>query len=156
MVLNQGHDRATPRRTHGDHWHGSRYGSRQARDGRLAGRSMAGHILDLAWRAHYRRLGQIDSVIEEAANRGKTNTALSAMEGQRRARAGLTSERNEAAGTSLPSAPPWPPKAALPLGRLCQPQRPKLLAAGCWLRAAGAAAWRCAAYMPMSYFEPVE
>ena len=46
-----------------------------------------------------RRLGQIDSVIEEAAKRGKTNTALSAMEGQRRARAGLTSERNEAAAT---------------------------------------------------------
>jgi len=41
-----------------------------------------------------RRLGQIDSAIEEAAKRGKTNTALSAMEGQRRARAGLTSERN--------------------------------------------------------------
>ncbi len=35
-----------------------------------------------------RRLGQIDSAIEEAAKRGKTNTALSAMEGQRRARAG--------------------------------------------------------------------
>jgi hypothetical protein len=48
-----------------------------------------------------RRLGQIDSAIEEAAKRGKTNTALSAMEGQRRARAGLTSERNEAAGTLL-------------------------------------------------------
>ena len=48
-----------------------------------------------------RRLGQIDSVIEEAAKRGKTNTALSAMEGQRRARAGLASERNEAAATLL-------------------------------------------------------
>ncbi len=45
-----------------------------------------------------RRLGQIDSAIEEAAKRGKTNTALSAMEGQRQARAGLASERNEAAG----------------------------------------------------------
>jgi hypothetical protein len=31
-----------------------------------------------------RRLGQIDTVIEEAAKRGKTNTALSAMEGQRK------------------------------------------------------------------------
>jgi hypothetical protein len=46
-----------------------------------------------------RRLGQIDTAIEEVAKRGKTNTALSAMEAQRRARAGLTSERNEAAGT---------------------------------------------------------
>ena len=46
-----------------------------------------------------RRLAQIDRAIEEAAKRGKTNTALSAMEGQRRARAGLTSERNEAAAT---------------------------------------------------------
>ena len=35
-----------------------------------------------------RRLGQIDSVIEEAAKRGKTNTALSAIEAQRQARAG--------------------------------------------------------------------
>src|SRR5258706_14491032 len=46
-----------------------------------------------------RRLGQIDQAVEEAAKRGKTNTALSAMEVQRRARAGLTSERNEAAAT---------------------------------------------------------
>jgi hypothetical protein len=46
-----------------------------------------------------RRLGQIDSAIEEAAKRGRTNAALSAMETQRRARAGLASERNEAAGT---------------------------------------------------------
>jgi hypothetical protein len=52
-----------------------------------------------------RCLGQIDSAIEEAAKRGKTNTALWAMEGQRRARAGLTSERNEAAAN--------PPLAAL-------------------------------------------
>jgi hypothetical protein len=35
---------------------------------------------------------------------GKTNTALSAMEGQRRARAGLTSERNEAAATGFLAA----------------------------------------------------
>jgi hypothetical protein len=40
-----------------------------------------------------RRLGQIDSAIETAATRGKTNTALSAIEGQRKARAGLASER---------------------------------------------------------------
>jgi hypothetical protein len=46
-----------------------------------------------------RRLGQIDQAVEEAAKRGKTNTALAAMEGQRRARAGLAGERNEAAST---------------------------------------------------------
>jgi hypothetical protein len=46
-----------------------------------------------------RRLGQIDTAIEEAAKRGKTNTALSAMEGQRRTRAGLVDERNREAGT---------------------------------------------------------
>jgi len=61
-----------------------------------------------------RRLGQIDSAIEEAAKRGKTNTALSAMEAQRRARAGLASERNEAAGTLWPpsrrNAPAWAAK----------------------------------------------
>ncbi len=48
-----------------------------------------------------RRLGQIDTAIEEAAKRGRTSAASSAMEGQRRARAGLTSERNEAAATRL-------------------------------------------------------
>jgi hypothetical protein len=46
-----------------------------------------------------RRLGQIDTAIEEAARRGKTNTALSAIEGQRRARAALADERNREAGT---------------------------------------------------------
>jgi hypothetical protein len=35
-----------------------------------------------------RRVSQSDSAIEEAARRGKTNAALSAMEGQRRARTG--------------------------------------------------------------------
>jgi len=33
-----------------------------------------------------RRLGQIDVAIEEAAKRGRTNTALAALEGQRRHR----------------------------------------------------------------------
>jgi hypothetical protein len=46
-----------------------------------------------------RRLGQIDTAIEEAAKRGRTNAALSAIEGQRKARTGLASERNEAATT---------------------------------------------------------
>jgi hypothetical protein len=39
------------------------------------------------------RLGQIDTTIEEAANRGRTNAALSAMEGQRKARAALADQR---------------------------------------------------------------
>jgi hypothetical protein len=45
-----------------------------------------------------RRLGQIDRTIEEATRRGKTNVALSAIEGQRRARAGLVDERKKEAG----------------------------------------------------------
>jgi hypothetical protein len=40
-----------------------------------------------------RRLGQIDSAIEEAAKRGRTTTALSAIEGQRKARADLAGQR---------------------------------------------------------------
>jgi hypothetical protein len=44
-----------------------------------------------------RRLGQIDGAIEEAARRGKTNAALSAIEGQRKARAGLVGERQRSA-----------------------------------------------------------
>src|SRR6266404_3084072 len=46
-----------------------------------------------------RRLGQIDSTIEEAAKRGRTNAALSAMDGQRKARGALVDERNREAGT---------------------------------------------------------
>jgi hypothetical protein len=46
-----------------------------------------------------RRVSQIDSAVEEAARRGKTNAALSAMEGQRRARAALVDERKREAGT---------------------------------------------------------
>jgi hypothetical protein len=46
-----------------------------------------------------RRLGQIDSTIEEAAKRGRTNAALSAMDGQRKARGTLVDERNREAGT---------------------------------------------------------
>jgi hypothetical protein len=44
-----------------------------------------------------RRLGQIDTAIETAATRGKTNTALSAIEGQRKARAALAVERQREA-----------------------------------------------------------
>jgi hypothetical protein len=46
-----------------------------------------------------RRLGQIDTTIEEAAKRGRTNAALSAMEGQSKARGALVDERNREAGT---------------------------------------------------------
>jgi hypothetical protein len=46
-----------------------------------------------------RRLGQIDSAIEEAAKRGRTNTALSAIDSQRKARAGLVDERRREAST---------------------------------------------------------
>ncbi len=47
-----------------------------------------------------RRLSQIDSAIEEAARRGKTNTALSAIEGQRQRRQAIADERKREAGTS--------------------------------------------------------
>jgi hypothetical protein len=45
-----------------------------------------------------RRVGQIDGAIEEAAKRGKTTAALSAMEGQRQTRAALAGEREKAVG----------------------------------------------------------
>ena len=44
-------------------------------------------------------LARLTKPQREAAKRGRTNAALSAIEGQRRARAGLAGERNEAAGT---------------------------------------------------------
>jgi hypothetical protein len=40
-----------------------------------------------------RRLNQVDVAIEEAAKRGKTNAALAAIEGQRKARAELSGQR---------------------------------------------------------------
>jgi hypothetical protein len=46
-----------------------------------------------------RRLGQIDTAIEEAAKHGKTSTALTAIEGQHRTRAGLVEERKREATT---------------------------------------------------------
>jgi hypothetical protein len=55
-----------------------------------------------------RRLGQIDTAVEAAVKRGKTSIALSAMEGQRRARAGLVDERNREAATPA-ATPPWQP-----------------------------------------------
>jgi hypothetical protein len=46
-----------------------------------------------------RRLGQIDSAIEEANRRGKMKTAIATMEGQQKFRAGLAEERKREAGT---------------------------------------------------------
>jgi hypothetical protein len=52
-----------------------------------------------------RRLGQIDTTIEEAAKRGRTKTALSAIEGQRNIRGELTDERNREAARGLGANP---------------------------------------------------
>jgi hypothetical protein len=45
-----------------------------------------------------RRLGQIDTAIEESAKRGRTKSALSAIESQRKIRGELADERNREAG----------------------------------------------------------
>jgi hypothetical protein len=47
-----------------------------------------------------RRLGQIDSAIEEAAKRGRTTTALMAMEAQRKSREALAGQRQPSDATS--------------------------------------------------------
>jgi hypothetical protein len=46
-----------------------------------------------------RRLGQIDSTIEEAAKRGRTVTAITAIEGQRKGREALSAQRQREAST---------------------------------------------------------
>jgi hypothetical protein len=53
-----------------------------------------------------RRLGQVDSAIEEATRHGRTKTALAAMEGQRKARGSLAEERDRGPG-SRQNAPQW-------------------------------------------------
>jgi hypothetical protein len=62
-----------------------------------------------------RRLGQIDTTIEEAAKRGRTKTAIDAIEAQRRARAALVDERKREAATlwwaRRRNAPQWLPRA---------------------------------------------
>jgi hypothetical protein len=45
------------------------------------------------------RIGQIDAAISEATRRGRTTGAMSIMDAQRRSRAGLVQDRNQAAGT---------------------------------------------------------
>jgi hypothetical protein len=52
-----------------------------------------------------------------SARRGRTSTALSAMEGQRKARASLASERNEAAGTPSTAALKAERATVAPAGR---------------------------------------
>ncbi len=76
----------------------------ETKDAALAARiEVAAHtVADLD-----RHVGQIDAAVEEAAKRGKTNTALSAMEGQRRARARLASERNVAIAVTSIRANAW-------------------------------------------------
>ncbi len=46
-----------------------------------------------------RQMAQIDNAVAAATQRGRTNAALSAMEGQRKARAAFVDERNREAGT---------------------------------------------------------
>src|SRR5262249_1899931 len=62
----------------------------ETQDAALAGRiEVAAHsVADLD-----RRLGQIDTAIEEAAKRGRTNAALSAIVEQRKAREALAGQR---------------------------------------------------------------
>ncbi len=62
----------------------------ETKDATLAARiEVAAHtVADLD-----RRLGQIDSAIEEATKRGRTTTALTAIEGQRKAREALAGQR---------------------------------------------------------------
>src|SRR5258708_12400434 len=61
-----------------------------------------------------RRLGQIDSTIEEAAKRGRTTTALTAIEAARKTRdVRLRHSANvkvRPLQTSKPSASPWSPR----------------------------------------------
>jgi len=75
-----------------------------------------------------RRLARIDAAVEKATERGRTNAALSAMEGRRKARAGLVDERRRDAGALWQpcrrNAPPWAPRA----GR----SRPRLRPSGTW------------------------
>jgi hypothetical protein len=74
---------------------GSTAAAIETQDAALGARiEVAAHVVDDL----DRRLGQIDTAIETAAKRGKTGTALSAIESQRKARSALTDERNEAAG----------------------------------------------------------
>src|SRR5260370_1065023 len=68
----------------------------EAKDAAIAARIevTAHNVADLD-----RRLNQVDVAIEEAAKRGRTNAALSAIDGQRKARAALAGERHREATT---------------------------------------------------------
>jgi hypothetical protein len=65
-------------------------GQKEALDARIAGQTHTVADLD-------RRLSQIDISVEEAARRGRTKTALAAIDGQRKARAALVDERKREA-----------------------------------------------------------
>jgi hypothetical protein len=67
-----------------------------------------------------RRLGQIDLTIEEAAKRGRTTTALTAIEALRKRLRHSANVRVRPLQTLKPSAPPWAPRA----GRLRLRVRP--------------------------------
>src|SRR5258708_181312 len=64
-----------------------------------------------------RRLGQIDSAIEEATKRGKTNAALTAIEGQRRSAGAFKGSARASALSCLAIAA----SLVLPLGCELQP-----------------------------------
>jgi hypothetical protein len=70
----------------------------------------AGRVADLD-----RQIAQIDAAVAAATQRGKTQAALAAMDSQRKARAGLAGERDNAAGAlspfSSPNALTWLRKA---------------------------------------------
>jgi hypothetical protein len=68
----------------------------EAKDAAIAARIevTAHNVADLD-----RRLNQVDVAIEEAAKRGRTNAALTAMEGQKKARAALADQRQREAST---------------------------------------------------------
>ena len=75
---------------------GAAVASLETQDAELAARiEVASHaVADLD-----ARVSQIDSAVAAATQRGRTTGAMSIMDAQRRSRAGLTSEREQAAGT---------------------------------------------------------
>jgi hypothetical protein len=79
-------------------WNGIR-GLAEPRPGGFRARTTDGRKT-LQWPA---TVGQIDTTIEEAIRRGKTNAALSAIEGQRKARAALVAEPKREAAVKGPA-----------------------------------------------------
>jgi hypothetical protein len=79
----------------------------------------AGKVADLD-----KQIAQIDGAVAVAAatQRGKTNTALSAMEGQRKARAALAGERERAAASWQPSRQSAPQRSLMAVRRKPKPR----------------------------------